>query len=88
MKITLSPLSTRNGLHICYYLLGYLELKLCVCFEQMCGPEGKEHIVKNSKRCLNDIFCLYDNDEFSYVTISFYIINDFTQEYKLHSWKE
>ncbi len=45
-------------------------------FEQMFGPEGKEYIVKNVKRFLDDVFCLWDNDTFGDVTILFDMIND------------
>ncbi len=57
-------------------VLGYLELKLYAQFEQMFGPEGKEYIVKNFKRFLDDVFCLWDNDKFDDVTILFNMIND------------
>ncbi len=57
-------------------VLGYLELKLYARFEEMFGSEGKEYIVKNFKRFLDDVFCLWDNDKFGDVTILFDMIND------------
>ncbi len=57
-------------------VLGYLELKLYAWFEQIFGPEGREYIVKNFKRFLDDVICLWYNDKFGDVTILFDIIND------------
>ncbi len=41
----------------------------------MFGPEGKEYNVKNFKRFLDDVFCLWDNDKFVDVTLLFDIVN-------------
>ncbi len=56
-------------------VLGYLELKLYACFQQIFGPEGKEYIVKNFKRFIDDVFYLWDNDKFGDVSILSNIIN-------------
>ncbi len=42
----------------------------------MFGPEGQEYIVKNFKRFLDDVFCLWDNDKFGDITILFDMTND------------
>ncbi len=42
----------------------------------MFGSKGKEYNIKNFKRFLDDVFCLWDNDKFGVVAILFDIVND------------
>ncbi len=56
------------------FVLGYLEVKLYACFEQIFEPEGNEYIVKNIKGFMDDVIRLWDKDTFGDVIILFAII--------------
>ncbi len=56
-------------------VLGYLEIKLYTLFEAHFGPAGKQYLIENFKRFLDDVFCIWDQEIYGDISVLCNMLN-------------
>ncbi len=81
-QISGTAMGTKMAPSYATLVLGYLELKLYSIFEEHFGSAGKEYLIENFKRFLDDVFCIWDQELYGDISILLDMLNNLDSNIK------